>query len=105
MKYRSIKYLTITVAALGAQTALADNVAERNIAAIFQPMLNVASTESDRSTSAAEAVSLLDGIVLDWRDPSRKAQEPRRTTPPSVAATGNVALESLREVYAASPAN
>jgi hypothetical protein len=99
-------------ALLAGSVAAADNVAQENIAAIYQPTLRMAlvsegsARTAERTESAADAVSLLDGIVLDWRDPSRKSEDRSAEGAGAAAdANENVALENIRGIYQAYSAN
>ncbi|MEO1078793.1 MAG: hypothetical protein AAFY29_04495 [Pseudomonadota bacterium] len=91
-------------ALLGSSVFAGENVAESNIAAIFQPTLRTAQVEA--MGESTDAVSLLDGIVLEWRDPSRSVEAPVATAEVDApASNGNVALENIRGIYTAYSAN
>ncbi|MEM9759565.1 MAG: hypothetical protein AAF933_10045 [Pseudomonadota bacterium] len=91
-------------ALLGSSVFAAENVAESNIAAIFQPTLR--SAQVDVVGESRDAVSLLDGIVLEWRDPSRSVDAPVAAADVDApVGDSNVALENIRGIYTAYSAN
>lgn len=112
----TIKHTMISAAVVGGMTistlaAAADTrVINSNIAAIFQPDTRASAVARG---SARESVSLLDGIVGTWRDPSRQA--PATTSAPDermastrgddTTPTGTLAEKSLRGVFDAYSSN
>ena len=83
--------------------ALADeNVAQANIAAIYQPFVVTA----DTGAAPAGGVSLLNGPVLEWLDPSRSVSTTVAAEEEvAVAKAGNVAQEDIHNFYTAYSAN
>ncbi len=88
--------------ALSGVALAGENVAQANIAAIYQPFVVTADTDA----APAGGVSLLDGPVRDWLDPSRSVSTTVAADEDvAVAEAGNVAQEDIRDFYTAYSAN
>ena len=108
MNTKSLKTSALLMAAALSGAALAgENVAQENIAAIYQPAVPVA-VEGGQS---AGGVSLLDGVVREWLDPSRgnapvvEAGPDAAVADTSVSRSSNVAQDNIRGIYTAYSAN
>ncbi len=93
----------LVMAAISGVSGAGENVAQSNIAAIFQPVVPAAV----EGIAPADGVSLLDGKIQELRDPSLvtgSAVEASETEE-SVARSNNVAQDNIRGIYTAYSAN
>lgn len=99
--------IALTAALLGSAALAGENVAQANISAIYQPVVPV----SVEGAAPAGGVSLLEGKVQEWLDPSAsrvesvEAQADERVAKVGETQDSNVAKENIRGIYTAYSAN
>ena len=81
--------------------AAEDSVAARNIAAIYQVAGADLGATRVQSGQSADTVSLIDGNVREWRDPSSVdlGFEAADAEPAAERVSENVALENIRDIF------
>ena len=102
MKAISLKNNVIAAVVVAASSTLgaaavsaSESVAAANISAIYQP---VAAEGISSGGQKSNSVSLLDSVVLEWRDPTIVNAELAETTV-AAPSSDNVALENIREIF------
>jgi len=97
----------LVMAAISGASAAAENVAQANISAIYQPAVPAAVV----GIPAADGISLLDGKIPELRDPSRVADsvagapEGALERGEMAARSSDVAREKIRRIYTATSAD